>query len=363
MRNADLVARLSAVLPGIVDDFSDSSVVSSLTRSGTTVTITTTSAHELSIGQQAVIKGAETPITISVLTRSGIVGSMDTATDHDATIGEFITVTIVGATEPEFNGDFDIIAIPNRKKIQFRMVNSGPTVATGSPIVTNVSSPLQSYNGLKRVDAVPTPTTFEYTVTDSTMFTPASGDISVKSNPRISAAVTVERAIASYTKQDSGDAWLFVVVGDMVANKSRRLDLDASENLNRTSFFKQYASQEVQLLVFLPTANEISGRIARDRAEELLQPICQSVLFAKFDSLLANGSYNALMFLSSGFLGYDTATYIHSYGFEMLLLFGFEDTVGFDEDVALRDIEVSQFSNAGIDPLESNIDLDSEPLS
>lgn len=362
MRASDIILQLSARLPALVDDFTTSFSVSSLTRSGTTVTATTTTAHGLVTGKSVNIVGAKTPITISSITRVGIVATLVTAADHDMTEGAFITVEISGATESEFNGTFTLLRVLNRRTVTFQVADSGPTSATGSPLLLNGSSPLQSYNGLKKVTSAPTTTTFTYEITDSTLFTPAAGIITAKIKPRISGAVDDDRALASYTKQKTDDAWLYVVLNDGVANKNRTLDIDGTDNIQRTNHFKQFISQTVTLLVFLPTSGQISGRKARDRAEELLRPICQSVLFAKFDSLLAAGKYNALMFNNHGFAGYDTAFYIHQYTFELTLLMGIDDTVGADEDVAFRDIFITQNHDVGTGVITSDIDLDDEPL-
>lgn len=362
MRIKDIILQLSAKLPQFVDDFTNSFSISSLTRSGTTVTATTTAAHGLAIDKSVNVVGAQTPITISSITRVGVVATLVTATDHDATRGVPESVEISGATEAEFNGTFTVLQVKNRRTITFQVADSGPTTATGSPLLLNASSVLQSYNGLKKVTTVPTTTTFTYEVADSTLFTPASGTIISKTRPRISGAVDDERALASYTKQTGDQAWLYVVMNDGIANKSRTLEIDGTDNVQRTQHFKQFVSQTVSLYVFIPTSGQISGRKARDRAEELLRPICQSILFAKFDSLLASGPYNALMFNEHGFHGYNTAFYIHRFTFEMALLFGIDDTVGADEDVAFRDIEMTQAHDVGTGIITSDIDLDDEPL-
>ncbi len=362
MRTMDFIQQLAARLPALVDDFTTSFSISSLTRSGTTVTATTTAAHGLAVGKSVNIVGAQTPITISTIDRVGIVATLVTAADHDMTEGAFTTVEISGATEAEFNGTFTLLKVTNRRTVTFLVDDSGPTSATGSPLLLNGSSPLQSYNGLKNVTAVPSTTTFEYEITDSTLFTPAAGTITAKTKPRISGAATDERALEAYTRQQADDAWLYVVMNDAVANKSRTLEIDGTDNIQRTNHFKQFIAQTVSLFVFIPTSGQISGRKAVDRAQELFRPISQSILFAKFDSLLANGKYNSLMFNEHGIHGYNTAFYIHRYTYEMTLLMGVDDTVGADEDVAFRDISMSQGHNVGTGEITSEIDLDDEPL-
>jgi len=362
VKSSDFILQLSAKLPAIVDDFTDSFSVSSLTRSGTVVTVTTTAAHGLSVGQSVNIVGAQTPIAITSIDRVGIVATMVTSADHDMTEGEFTTVEISGATEAEFNGTFTILNVTNRRTITFQVADSGPLSATGSPLLLNGSSPLQSYNGLKSVASVPTTATLTYAITDLGQFSPASGTITAKTNPRISGSVTADRIIDAYTAQPPADAWLFVVMNDTIANRDRNLTIDGTTNIGKSSNFKQYAAQTVSFYAVFPAANEIAGRAARDRAEELFQPVCQSVLFSKFDSLLAAGEYSALMFNEHGFEAYNTAVYIHRYTYEMSLLLGFDDTVGADEDVAFRDISMAQLHDVGTGVITSEIDLDEEPL-
>lgn len=362
MRAKDFILQLSAKLPTLVDDFTTSFSVSSLTRSATTVTATTTTDHGLTVGKSVNIVGAQTPIAISSIGRVGILATLVTDSDHDMTEGAFTTVEISGATESEFNGTFTLLRVLNRRTITFKVADSGPTSATGSPLLLNGSSPLQSYNGLKKVTATPTTTTFQYEVVDTTLFTPASGTITAKTSPRISGAATDERALESYTKQKTDDAWLYVVINDAIANKSRTLEIDGTDNIQRTNHFKQFLSQTVSLFVFIPTSGQVSGRKAMDKAQELFRPICQSILFAKFDSLLASGKYNALMFNEHGLHGYNTAFYIHRYTFEMTLLMSINDTIGADDDVAFRDITMDQAHDVGTGIINTDIDLDDEPL-
>jgi len=204
MKTSDFITQLSTKLPRLVDDFTALFSVVSLTRSGTTVTVTTSGTHGLKVGKAVIINGAITPITISTISRSGAVATLVTAADHDMTEGEFTEVIIDGAVEAEFNGTFVLLNVPNRRTVTFTVADSGPTSATGSPLLLNGSSALQDYNGLQNVTTVPTTTTFTYTITDNTLFTPASGTITAKLQPRISGAATVDRALESYTKQTAG---------------------------------------------------------------------------------------------------------------------------------------------------------------
>ncbi len=361
MRASDIVNQLAVRLPALVDDFTDQFSVTSLTRVGTTVTATTAAAHGLTTGRQVNITGAQTPITISSLTRVGIVGTMVTAADHDITTGAGFNVQIDGATEAEFNGTFTLLSAPNRRTITFQMVDSGATTATGAPLLLNGSNPFQSYNGLRAVTATPTTTTFEFEVTDSTLFTPASGTIVAKTDPRITASVAFERIVDFYTKQEVDKAYLIVVLGDAIANKNRNIDTDATDNIQRGNYFNQKLIQGVSLFLLLPVSAQIAGRKARDRAEELLSPICQSILTAKFPSLVEN-SNNPLMLSSHGFQDYNGAVYVHQYTFEATLQLGPSDIFEPDDDVAFRDMDLTIGLDVGTETFNTLIDLDEVPL-
>ena len=117
MRASDVVNQLATVLPSLVDIFSDESAITFLTSSGTTATATTAAAHNLAVGQQAVVSGAQTPINVTSFTRVLTTGTIVTATDHDATKGLFATPTTVNvseAFESEFNGDFPLLRALSR---------------------------------------------------------------------------------------------------------------------------------------------------------------------------------------------------------------------------------------------------------
>lgn len=363
MKTADIVNRLAIKLPTFVDDFTTNHAVLSVTRSGTTVTVTTFDEHGLSVDSAVNIVGARTPITIDTIVRIGIMATLTTDTDHDATetIG-FENVEIEGATEPEFNGTFKLLTVPNRRNIMFQVDDSGPLSATGSPLLVNGENIFNTYNGLQKVTAVPTTTTFEYETENDTLFTPASGVISAKERPRISAGVSYERILSSYTSQLDSDIWIFVVMEDAIAQKNRQITVDSTDNLQRTNYFEQRITQTLSLYLFIPSTTEIAARKARDKAEELFLPICRSILLLKFDSLLSEKFVNPLQFNGHGFHDYNSAFYVHRFTFEQTLQMAFEDTVGADDDVAFRDICLTMGVDVGTETIDTDIDLDDEPL-
>ncbi len=358
MKASDIVQRLALRLPALTDKFTTNFVVSSLTRSGTTVTVTTSAAHGIAVGQQANISGAKTPLTIAALTRSGVIGTLVTDNRHDMTETFSTTVEVSGAIEAEFNGTFTILTIPNRKTITFTMVDSGPTTATGTPLLLNGSSELQLYNGLHAVTVVPTTTAFEYEITDTTLYTPAAGTIVARTNPRVSAAVSIERLVEAYTAQPTGEMWAFVVLGDVSASKSRHIDSDAVDNIQRSNEYRQQLLYPFSVLVFFPTSNTIAAREARDDAEDIFPFLCQSLLSDKLSSGLTVGAQNPIIFTDHGFVAYNKAVYIHGFNFQTVADLTFDDTIGYDLDVAFRDIDVTINVDVGTGVMTATIDLD-----
>jgi len=151
-------------------------------------------------------------------------------------------------------------------------------------------------------------------------------------------------------------------MGDVIANKSRTLNTDGIAVISRSANFRQYVTQAVNLYVFIPASNQIAARAASDRAEELWQPICQSILFHGFDSLVSAGRDNALVFNGHNSFDYNTAVYIHQYTFEATMVLCVEDTVGVDEHVAFRDIDMTQNQDVGTEEITTLVDLDDVPL-
>lgn len=108
MKLTDIVNQLKAVFARYTTDFCTSLTVSSLTRSGSTVTATTSSAHGLIAGNKVLIVGAKTPITISSLTQVNGYASAICASKHNLTLANS-TVEISGATQTEYNGSHNLV--------------------------------------------------------------------------------------------------------------------------------------------------------------------------------------------------------------------------------------------------------------
>lgn len=359
MLASDVITQLKSVLPLKTDEFTTSLKASSVTRSGTTVTVLFSTEPGVSAGQSIIVTGAVVPIAISTLTRSGIVGTLVTGADHDLTNGIAPTITISGADEAVFNGTFTRVNVDNRRTIRFTMANSGATSATGASLL-GASNTVNQYDGIHVVTSTVS-LGFEYRDLLSGLPDP-EGTIIVEMVPRISGAVDFERAADSYTAQSDGDYWMFVVMEDVVASKARSIDSDAVDNQQRGNEFRQQIVDGFSLYVFIPTSATIAAREAVDGARGVFGAICQSVLFHQFPTGLFSATHGAAQFVSHGVEAYNTAFYVHRFSFQQTIDLTFEDTVGPDADVAFRDINMTFGPDTGTAEFDADVDLDDTPL-
>lgn len=362
MRVADVALRLIARLPAQTQLLTENVPVRTVTRNGTLAVFECTLEHGLAPGDAVVITGAKTPIAATSLTRAATIGTLVLATAHDLTPATANVVELEGANEPEFNGSFTIHRIVDELTIEFIMADAGATTATGSPVLTNGESFLRAYDGAFPVRTVPSPSAFEIDVEDATLPAPV-GEIEARCRPRISAAASAERALAGFT--ETTRPWLFVVLENVNASRSRRIQSDAVDNPQRSAWYKQQIIQPFALYYARGTEDEIAGANARDQAEGLFAGICKSVLFERFDSGLSRTAQGAVHFLSHGVFRYDGAVYVHVFNFAQVVELNFEDSVGHSPDVALRQIDYSIFPElpepgTGIESLDGTISVDEE---
>lgn len=173
MQAQEIVNQLKGVLPKYTGDFTTNLTISSLTRSSSTVTAVTSTAHGLIAGNKILIKGAKTPITVSSLTRNSTNALAITATDHNL-IKNQTSVEISGADQTDYNGTHNLVWTPPVIYISSIIISgTTATVTTASDhglvddanIEVQISGVKQlNYNGNFGIDSVPTPTTFTYTV-------------------------------------------------------------------------------------------------------------------------------------------------------------------------------------------------------
>lgn len=173
MQAQEIINQLKGVLPKYNPDFTTNLAVSSLTRSGSTVTAVTSSDHGLVAGNKVLITGAKTPITVSSLTRNGTNALAITATEHNLVKNQ-PNVEISGADQADYNGIHNLVwktPIIYISSIVISGTTATVTTASDHGLVDDSNIEIQisgvrqlNYNGNFGIDSVPSSTTFTYTV-------------------------------------------------------------------------------------------------------------------------------------------------------------------------------------------------------
>lgn len=360
MKAEEIITQLHAFLPKFTNKFSSNFDIATITSSGLTATATTTAAHGLLINNVVNIIGTESPVDIDTVTRAGTIATIETLNDHDLTEGVFPTVTIGGTSEAIFNGTFTLRTVPNRREFTILVADSGAATATGG----NLTSPGSKggYDGLVTVLSVPTTTSFTYTLVFAQPNDAIPGIGQVRQGIRITGAANHDRAETMYTATSGSDLWGFVILEDVFASKDRHGSNDAVSSAGISGSRRQQIIQPFIFEIFIPTSGDLSGRSARDDAEELSASVYKSLVSFKASSLLSSSGGTGIFFLESGIVEYNTSWMAYSWRFQLLANIENADTIEHSFDVAFRDISLSIDTNLGTETLIASLDLDDEPI-
>lgn len=360
MLASEVAGLLTINLPKYTNMFSDELNITSMSVSGGVATIGLDANHGLSIGDPVSILNVPVPLAIDTITRVGTVGTVVTVDDHDLTLGFKDSITLSGVADAEFNGTFTILSVNNRKTIKFSMDNSGPTSSTGG-VVLDAQRYDKSYNGLFAVASIPSASSITINSFPGAAGSASSGKI--RTNVRISASATIERAIQVYTKQEVEKAWCFAVLGAVTASKDRVTNTDFTAKIQRSEYYRQQMQENLTIAVIKNVKDEIAARRTRDDMQTLMRHIMKSIGFYEFATNLKTGKSNPLVFTSHDTFLYDTGIYVHAFDFECSTDIYSEDTVGDSDSVAFRDINTVQIPDVGgTTSADAYINLDDEAL-
>ena len=313
MKARDIETELQNKLPLLTNRFTDEQTLLSIVPAGTTATATTATAHNLTVSQKVLIAGANAAVDIDTIDRVTTVATAVTVQNHDLTEGFFDNVTLSGATEAEFNGTFTLLSVPNRKTFTFTVADSGPTSATGSPILEEPGLPF-GYNGLITITAVPTTKTFTYTLPQTLVVNAAGANMRVIKNVRIHAAINSERADKVFESRDinnlaDGELTLVVVLNEMTASRDRSSLADGVSSAAKSGDNRQQILQTVSCFVYQKVTKDSSGANAADSMQDIARFIIRVLSGFGPDNGFSSGSQYQLRFLTHGVSGYDSAIY------------------------------------------------------
>jgi hypothetical protein len=287
-----------------------------------------------------------------------------------------ISIDIVNDTPDDTDGTIDLTKIISMVKffvgaasftlgdvIYFDDMDRNITTASGFPILRDAESALRDYNTTYEVTDVIDSVTLKFEH-DVTGLPDPTGTIVLRTMPRISSGINIDRIVEAYTENNVGDYWAFVVLEGVSASQSRLIESDALDNQQSNANFRQQIIEPFTVYVFIPVENEIAARESRDEASDLFRPILRSLLASRFDTGLYADVLNMVQFTGHDSYNYDSSVYIHSYSFQQVADIYAEDTVGPDLDVAFREIDFSIFSDFGtqVEFLQGTPNLDDTPL-
>lgn len=375
MKAQDVVNKLSATIPLYTNGFSNSVGINSIVVAGTTATVTTLAPHGLRENQNVALLGIDAPVQIDTGTfsRVGASAVFDTLQDHDFTLSERDkaaggkTITISGANEAEFNGTFQLIQVPNRRRLVIAVVDSGPTTISGSPLVDNANGGF--FNGLFAAINI-TANTFQYQLPRNYPLNPVVNNATVQVSIRVLSVLDIEGYLQDiYTREAIDDDQLVVQLGDVTQSKNRDEETDAATSTTGEYSYTPVMIQPFAVYIIQNVTDDLTGALARDRVEsEFIPAIFKSVLRAKFDTGFTYSQYRATftghgVFAYSDANGKNKAVYAHEVSFELLAQLCREDMVGADSNVAMRNVGYTLTTDLGNGVLTADVDLDEEPIT
>lgn len=351
----DVITQLRNKLPNFSNSFSEQLALSALSFSGGLVTASTATAHGYATGDILNIIAAQENVPITSISTVDGVATVVTSSDHGLTLDyqdpiNQPEVEIFDCTVSGYNGSFVLVSVDNRTQFSFTIIGN-PGAATDGGV--KKLSPA-GYSGLK-----------EITVTTSTAFTYVAENLTANgvggvahSDLRISGDIDIERFGEAYSKQATAKLWLAVVPNPTAASKSRHSLNDSTSQFTEGQEYRQNILPAVNIYLFVPTSNKLSGRGAYDTAIEESIPLFNSLLTFKIASPYCISNYSGITFEAHGPFNYNSAFYVHEFTFSTVQQLVIGDGYTPNLDVAFRDIEFDLTPEHGSEKMNSKIKLD-----
>lgn len=362
MKLDDIVLQLLSVFPANSTEASNQVAVSSMSYAGGVVTVDTTAPHEQVTGNTVVVTGISSLVPVTSIERSGTVATVTTTADHDLTEDYSENITISGADQSEYNGVFDPLTVPNRRTFTIMVSGTAPSPATGTILVDDHKE--RGFNGNKTI-TVTSPTQFTYLADPGSYTEFDFSSVDVVTSVNIAPSIDIDRFLEMYTQTlDNADKiWLVPVLGDETSNNSRHIETDAADMYSPGTDYRQKVIQELSVFVAIPCRDQLSAEAARDRVEDIKEPLYKSLIGFKPQTYMSIQQQYGLTLLNHGYYGYNKSFYVHEFVFQAVSEIVLTDIVEPDLNVAFRDITLQLQNSLNYDIMTTEIDLDDEPIS
>ena len=365
MKITPIINQLATYLPYHTDKFTDSLNIVSATQQNGIATIQTDTPHNLNQGAAILLTNIEpliqinsaylltgNQLSINTTLDNGLVDSFDFFTNKSKNFG-VAKLYLTGFDEPQFNGAFPIISVPNR----FNVVCQLPDEITSPPnnFGQLIKYAANAYVGKKTITNVVNDTTFQFVIESSApQITSNSGKIHY--HARISGVVNIERAIESYTREEKDKYWLFVSQNESVGSKNRQILNDGLDSVTNGAEYRQALIDSINVFVFVPTSDKISGAYYVDDLENIKIALFKALLRFNAPQQYSANSVFQLYFQSTSLFAYSKAYMIQQFIFESEYYLTYFDGFSPDFYTPFRDI----YGDANAPALSWNVDLDDD---
>jgi hypothetical protein len=341
MKGVDIVNRLKEILPKYTEDFSEMISILSLTRSGSTVTATTSANHNLSNGNYVTIKGAKEQITITSMVYADGIMTVTTATDHKLSDPSLYSndskpnIEISGVIPVGYNGTFKLNTVPDSTTFTYQVSDSGVVTTLGKLLLPD----FDGYNGYKQI-TVTGATTFTYSIASNPQ-SPAAGTIKLSNATRVGWSATPERIVEFYSEDQARtlQKWMFVVVGSKTIYKNDTVASDLSTAKRKGEIYHFDSQQNFSIFVFVPSQNDVLGGDSSDTARSYEKPILKSLANYRFISTLEETLFEPATYVGNESEDYLGAFYVHRFDFLSKGYIYQEDVAEEDQGVPLQVID------------------------
>ena len=341
----DILTHLQEYVPRLSDRFSTNDAITAEIIAGDPQILRITdTGHGLSADDLIVLSRGriDNPITAAVYSSSDDTIRFTTENDHDLTAdyANLEVITLDGFTDSQFNGEFQIVSVPNRKT--FEISGTSQPILNGNEVLREIRE--IGINGLKNITRVIDPNTYEIDLIGIAELTPGSvppGYIRSK-DFRIAVAVDADRAVSLYTPVASKDElWMYVIMGGSVTSKSRTLKNDANQLNVAGQTDRPLNINTFSIVVFYPTGDETAAALAVQLSyNEIYQLMLSVASGISFDDFGNSEYLTSLIGHDAG--RYDKAYYSHVYDFE----YNFEVTT--EQEFLTTFIESRAYRDTGI---------------
>jgi len=352
MKPSDIVKHISKELPKYTTRFTTQVPILSITTDNGIATATISSTAGLTTGSEISITGAKTSISITSITRQGNIVTVTTASNHylpytDNTPNSVKDkyknfITIQGAVPNEYNGAWEVYTSFTETEFTFKIKTTPTTPATTNGLL--LLNDYENVNGYKTVTVI-NATTFTFPLLTNIDFQ-VTGAIFLNIT-RVASSLSQINFERSYTSDINGISqnWLYVMLGG--GNYSNQNGIPTSD-ITATKYtgqdYEMVYQKTIEVYAILPYDKDNKNILQGDLADEIhnvITPAMQKTLArTSFSSPFKQRNYEGLTLESDTLIeGLSDGSYsIYQWLFKTQIRITNDDVYSYTAEAPLREI-------------------------